>query len=302
MAALLIILHVLAPARPSPLECFTLREATLVRGMLGSSLLEGRELRKAYDASVQGWDARAFHRAVDRQGPVVILARTASGALVGGYNPKGYAGLGGARPSTDAFLFVWPSGLLPQTAGVWATLAVAAAQLQLPPDLASAIEAVGALVPSPISLDGVQLAGYPLRLVLIAAVLAAVAAPALVAVGAASVWKPTQLPKVSGAGLAALDDPASGPCFGPDAFVVPLERTNPRVARSRLGAVYSLMPDGGNSIFASGSGTKTPASRSTTSRRYADEAQLLSLKALVGVYSRGERVPNSEAVNDFTSG
>jgi hypothetical protein len=47
------------------LECLTLPKATLVRGMLGSSLLEGRELRKAYDASLHGWDASAFHARVD---------------------------------------------------------------------------------------------------------------------------------------------------------------------------------------------------------------------------------------------
>ncbi|KAJ1640774.1 hypothetical protein T492DRAFT_583691, partial [Pavlovales sp. CCMP2436] len=151
-----------------------------VRGTLAGSLLERRSLRVAFDASVHGWSASDFHRRCDGLGPAVMIARTAKGALVGEYNPSGWASLGGARPRNDAFLFTYPSGLLPQN--------------------------TACAVPKS--------------------------------------WR-------RGASRA-LDDPSAGPCFGPDALVIPLDRLAPRVARSRLGAVYALAPNGGRSIFGGG--------------------------------------------------
>ena len=77
-----------------------------VRPLLKRTQLECRPLRIAYDANVHGWDAAAFHRRVDGCGAAVILATADDGrCMVGGYNPKGWAGLGGARPSVAAFLF-----------------------------------------------------------------------------------------------------------------------------------------------------------------------------------------------------
>ena len=84
---------------------------TAVRPLLKQTQLEGRPLRIAYDANVHGWDASSFHARVDGCGAAVVLATTTSKktekhrAMVGGYNPKGWAGLGGARPSVAAFLF-----------------------------------------------------------------------------------------------------------------------------------------------------------------------------------------------------
>ena len=78
---------------------------TTVRPLLKQTQLERRSLRVAYDAAVHGWDAPAFHAQVDGCGAAVVLATTTDEQMVGGYNPKGWAGLGGARPSVAAFLF-----------------------------------------------------------------------------------------------------------------------------------------------------------------------------------------------------
>lgn len=90
----------------APLEFFG--DAALVRPLLKSTQLEKRPLRVAYDAHWQGWNARAFHRAVDGQGAAVVLAKCL-GHYLGGYNPKGWSSTGGARPSVAAFLFYAPS-------------------------------------------------------------------------------------------------------------------------------------------------------------------------------------------------
>ena len=47
---------------------------------------------------------------VDGQGAAVVVAATAGGAVLGGYNPDGWIGLGEDRASNGAFLFTWPSG------------------------------------------------------------------------------------------------------------------------------------------------------------------------------------------------
>ena len=46
----------------------------------------------AYDAERDGWSAESFHTKVDTFGAAVVLARTAGGALCGGYNPRGWIG------------------------------------------------------------------------------------------------------------------------------------------------------------------------------------------------------------------
>ena len=40
----------------------------------------------------------------------VVVARTEGGAVCGGYNPKGWIGLGEDRDAIAAFLFTWPDG------------------------------------------------------------------------------------------------------------------------------------------------------------------------------------------------
>ena len=40
----------------------------------------------------------------------MVLARTEGGAICGGYNPKGWIGLGEDRDAIAAFLYTWPDG------------------------------------------------------------------------------------------------------------------------------------------------------------------------------------------------
>ena len=101
-------------------EDSVLEEARLVRPLLKGTQLESRPLRVAYDASSSGadgigWDARSFHRAVDGKGAAVVLARAEGGRYFGGYNPKGWSSLGGARPSVAAFVFYEADAEAPTT-------------------------------------------------------------------------------------------------------------------------------------------------------------------------------------------
>ena len=80
-------------------------EARLVRPLLKNTQLESRPLTVAYNAQRDGWNPYAFHKLVDGRGAAVVLAKTKTGVLCGGYNPKGWSSLGGARPSVAAFLF-----------------------------------------------------------------------------------------------------------------------------------------------------------------------------------------------------
>jgi hypothetical protein len=86
-------------------------DAKLVRPLLKQTQLECRRLRVAYNARSQGWNPRAFHRAVDGQGAAIVLAKASRSSndnnkeWFGGYNPKGWSSLGGARPSVAAFLW-----------------------------------------------------------------------------------------------------------------------------------------------------------------------------------------------------
>ena len=82
-----------------------LAEAKLIRPILKNTQLESRALQVIYIANQNGWNSRAFHGAVDGKGAAVVLAKTRDGMICGGYNPKGWASLGGARPSVAAFLF-----------------------------------------------------------------------------------------------------------------------------------------------------------------------------------------------------
>jgi hypothetical protein len=80
-------------------------EAKFVRPLIKKTQLESRPLQLVYNAQRDGWNPAAFHRAVDGKGAAIVMAKTKSGMPCGGYNPKGWASLGGARPSVAAFLF-----------------------------------------------------------------------------------------------------------------------------------------------------------------------------------------------------
>lgn len=80
--------------------------ASIVRPLLLQTQLESRSLILAYDASKHGWSSESFHKHVDGRGAAVVLATINNRRyIVGGYNPKGWASMGGARPSVAAFLF-----------------------------------------------------------------------------------------------------------------------------------------------------------------------------------------------------
>ncbi|KAL3816656.1 hypothetical protein ACHAXA_000834 [Cyclostephanos tholiformis] len=84
----------------------------LVRPLLKQTQLQDRKLVVAYDAERDGWDARTFHRMVDGRGASVVLAKV-RGRWIGGYNPRGWASLGGSRPSVASFLFYQRTPSLP---------------------------------------------------------------------------------------------------------------------------------------------------------------------------------------------
>ncbi|GAX27611.1 hypothetical protein FisN_13Hh300 [Fistulifera solaris] len=191
-------------------------DAAIVRPLLKQTQLERRNLKVAYDANKQGWNAQAFHRAVDGEGAAVILARGRRGGWLGGYNPKGWSSNGGARPSVAAFLFYTTS------TGKW-----------------------------------------------------------------------QKLQKVGGGGLAcAKDDPNTGIWLGADGLVIPLAQKptlfptkEAKMAQSFLGTYFERGPERKLSLFPDGC-----------------VMELSELKVLVGVYERGEEIPYSGAVLDFTSG
>ena len=91
-------------------EDSTSSEAQLVRQLLKNTQLESRPLKLVYNAQRQGWNPEAFHKFADGCGAAVVLAKTRDGVVCGGYNPKGWSSLGGARPSVAAFLFYRLSG------------------------------------------------------------------------------------------------------------------------------------------------------------------------------------------------
>ena len=67
--------------------------------------------------------------------------------------------------------------------------------------------------------------------------------------------RPIKLRKISGAGLAQVDD-GSGPRFGSEGLTVPLEASNPKLVRSKLGLYYDKLPsnypNGGKSLLPGG--------------------------------------------------
>lgn len=104
-----------------------------------------------------------------------------------------------------------------------------------------------------------------------------------------------KLRKVGGGGLAcAKDDPYTGIWLGADGLVIPLAQKsslfpskNSKMAQSFLGTYFERGPNRKLSLFSEKDGCVM---------------ELSELKVLVGVYERGEEIPYSGAVLDFTSG
>jgi hypothetical protein len=76
-----------------------------LRPLLKNTNVEFRKLKLTYDANRDGWNAIKFHQCVDRLGGALVVCKTSSGQICGGYNPKGWVGYGEARGSLAAFLF-----------------------------------------------------------------------------------------------------------------------------------------------------------------------------------------------------
>ena len=85
-------------------------EKLLIRPLLAKTNLEFRDLNLVYDANQDGWRADYFHKKLDKKGPAVVLAKSKSGDVFGGYNPTGWVNYGELRGSIAAFLFVFPKG------------------------------------------------------------------------------------------------------------------------------------------------------------------------------------------------
>ena len=83
-------------------------ETTLIRPLLAKTNLEFRDLVLAYDANKDGWDPKSFHKKLDKKGPAVVLCKSTSGSVFGGYNPTGWVNEGELRGSIAAFLFCFP--------------------------------------------------------------------------------------------------------------------------------------------------------------------------------------------------
>ena len=81
-----------------------------LRQLLKNTQLEAAPLREAYNADRDGWTIGAFNECVNTYGAGLVVLETAGGAVCGGYNPRGWIGLGEDRDSIAAFLFTWPQG------------------------------------------------------------------------------------------------------------------------------------------------------------------------------------------------
>ncbi|KAI3425718.1 hypothetical protein D9Q98_007694 [Chlorella vulgaris] len=81
-----------------------------LRPLLAQTQLEGVPLRLAFDAERDGWSPQAFHERVDGFGAALVVAETAGGATIGGYNARGWVSLGEDRDSVACFLFTWRDG------------------------------------------------------------------------------------------------------------------------------------------------------------------------------------------------
>eukprot|EP00904_Undaria_pinnatifida_P007042 jgi/Undpi1/3468/HiC_scaffold_16.g06840.m1 len=201
------------------------KDAAIVRPLLRQTELEFRNIKLVYDSKRNGWKPSAFHKGVDFKGPGIVIAKTKGGAVVGGYNPKGWVGYGEYRPGLSAFLFTWRDG----------DTSKRAVKLRKVTDRRGGGERGG-----------------------------------------------TGGGQGGGGGMAVWDKPECGPLFGSDGFGVGMQKGSERLGRSKLGSYYERLPGGGNSIFSP----------------YDDGglAQIVELKAYVGVYAKGEIIPFDDAI------
>jgi hypothetical protein len=58
-------------------------DVKLLRPLLAQTCLEQRKLKCVFDAKRNGWQAKAFHKCVDKLGPGIVLAVTTGGVVCG---------------------------------------------------------------------------------------------------------------------------------------------------------------------------------------------------------------------------
>lgn len=85
-------------------------EIAPIRRLLKNTRLEKEPLELAFDASRDGWSCESFLGKVATRGANVVVAETEAGAVVGGYAPRSWLGLGEEKSAMAAFLFTWPEG------------------------------------------------------------------------------------------------------------------------------------------------------------------------------------------------
>lgn len=81
-----------------------LPDSTL-HSIVDGTFLAQRPLSRVYKASKDGWSAVDFHEAVDGLGSSLVVARTITGKVFGGYNPNGWRSTDDYTSSSAAFLW-----------------------------------------------------------------------------------------------------------------------------------------------------------------------------------------------------
>jgi hypothetical protein len=76
----------------------------------GTFLARANNLKCVYKASRDGWSATDFHEAVDGKGSGVVVVRSLTGKVFGGYNPSGWRSTDDYYTSTAAFLWCLGGG------------------------------------------------------------------------------------------------------------------------------------------------------------------------------------------------
>ena len=85
-------------------------EIVPLRRLLKNTRLEKEPLELAFDTSRDGWSCESFLAKVATRGANVVVAETEAGAVIGGYAPRSWLGLGEEKSAMAAFLFTWPEG------------------------------------------------------------------------------------------------------------------------------------------------------------------------------------------------
>ena len=89
------------------------KDVALFRPLLEQTSLERARLQACFDSSTRGsggFEEAAFRAACEGKGACVVLGKTCSGCLFGGYTAKGWIGLGDERNEVSAFLFCSEDG------------------------------------------------------------------------------------------------------------------------------------------------------------------------------------------------